>query len=118
MLKLLSETLVLLSEGLDLVLTFEKAPLIVVFLGTNDGNLVLHVAEFDNLLLKLHFGLLQFGGLVVQLLLDIINACVKSSNRVLEINDFLVLYQQLSLVVLDIVLKYSFVAHFTFLFLG
>ena len=52
MLYLLPEALVLVSEELDLVLSFKESSREVVFFATADGYHVLHVAEFDNLLLK------------------------------------------------------------------
>lgn len=71
-LNLLSEVLVLLSERLDLIFSLKQSSLVIVFLGRDDGHLVLHVAEFDHLLLQILLGLLQLSSLVVQLCLDLV----------------------------------------------
>jgi len=52
MLLLLTQLLILLSHHLDFVLSLEKPSLEIVFFASNNGNLVLHVAEVEGLLLK------------------------------------------------------------------
>ena len=48
--------LILLPKQLDLIFSFKQPPLEVVFLSSNDRDVMLHVAEFKNLLLHFLFG--------------------------------------------------------------
>ena len=60
------------AELLQFVLAVKQPPLEVVLLASDDAHLVLHVAIFEHLLLKLLLGGHQLLGLTVKLLLHLI----------------------------------------------
>ena len=78
MLKLLSEVLILMSEQFYLVFPFKESTLEVILLTRDYGDLMLHIAEFEELFFQLLSGLLEFLCLIVQLTLDLIDAGVQT----------------------------------------
>lgn len=65
--------------------------------------MMLHVAEFENLLLHLLPGSSQLLSFIVELVLDIINIAVQRGNRLLQVVNFLVLLYEFTLVGLNII---------------
>lgn len=115
---LFSEILVFLSQKFDLVLALKEAPLEVVLLARDHRNLVLHISEIEHLFLKpLLAGhqLLSFG---IKVLLHLVKGGVKASNGALEVQDFLILREEIALVVCNIILKNRVVRSFVSLVLG
>ena len=62
---LLSKRLTLITKCLNFLLALEKLPLVVVFFANSDAHLVLHIAELQDLLLKLLLHGDQFFSLLV-----------------------------------------------------
>ena len=78
---------------------------------------MLHVAEFENLLVQLLHANAQLLGFVVEFALHFIKIGVKRSNRLFQINDFLVLCKQVSFIISDVILENGLVRDFVLLVL-
>jgi len=116
--ELVSEVLVLLPEQLDFILSFEESPLEIIFLAGNDRHLVLHVAEVKDLLLQFLLGAYELLRLLVELRLHLVKVSVEAGDALFQIEYFLVLGHQVSLVILDIVLQDGFIVDFLLFVLG
>lgn len=118
MLDLLPEVLVLLSERLDFVFVLEESSLEVVLFPGGDSDLVLHVGILMVLLLVALPTQCQVLGFGVEFGLNLIDACIKGRNRVSEVDDLLILDQELSLVVAEVVQEDGSVTALALLVLG
>jgi hypothetical protein len=79
---------------------------------------MLHITEFNSLLLQLlpvHLHLLSLG---IEFALHLVQVGIETSDRVLQVNDFLVFGQEVSFVVGNVVLQDGFVADFALLLLS
>jgi len=115
---LFSEILVFLSQKFDLILTLKKAPLEVVLFARNHGYLVLHISEVEHLFLKPLLASYQLFSFGIKILLHFVKGSVKASNRAFKILDFLILGEQLTLIVGNVILENRVVRRLVPLVLG
>lgn len=90
-------------EVLDLLLPLEELSLEVIFLASGNRHLVLHVGEFEDLLLELVLNIDEFLCLGVELTLHIIKVSVQHGNRLLQVGDLALLAKDFLLVTLHVV---------------
>jgi hypothetical protein len=88
---LFPHVLILGSKQFDFVFSLIESSLELVFFSRDHANLMLHVSEFEHLLLKLLPAGHQLLCLLVEVTLHLIEACVEASDRRLEVEDLLVL---------------------------
>ena len=109
MLDLIPHVLIFRPEKLDLILSFVKPPLKLIFFASYNRYLVLHISKLKNLFLKLLLASHELLGLLVKVRLHLIKAGVEAGDRLFEIHNLLVFAQEVPLVITYVIHKNSFV---------
>lgn len=85
MLDLLSKVLILLSQQLDFILSFEQSSLKLIFFTRYHRNLILHISKIEGLLLQLLLADSKLLSFLIKVTLHLIQISVQTSNGLFQI---------------------------------